>query len=82
MPDPGRLSAIIHLLQRLERISADSRWAHLASGYRGSLLKVLDQVEKGELPEPARLDALIAGGTTILTHAAREKLSNRPIRQK
>ena len=31
------------LVQRLERISADSIWAHRASGHRGAILKWLDK---------------------------------------
>jgi hypothetical protein len=34
-----------NLVSQLERLSADSYWAHKASGIRGSLLKCLDQVE-------------------------------------
>ncbi len=34
------------LIARLERLSADSYWAHQASGVRGSLLRLL---EAGEL---------------------------------
>jgi hypothetical protein len=41
-----RLDQAQQLIQRLERISADSVWAHRSSGYRGSLLKWIDQAEK------------------------------------
>jgi hypothetical protein len=37
-----------NLVSQLERLSADSYWAHKASGIRGSLLKCLDQVESQE----------------------------------
>jgi hypothetical protein len=33
------------LIYRLERISADSYWAHRASGVRGSLLKILEKMD-------------------------------------
>jgi hypothetical protein len=33
------------LVQRLERISADSIWARRASGHRGAILKWLDQYD-------------------------------------
>jgi hypothetical protein len=33
------------LLPRLERISVDSYWAHRASGVRGALVKLLEQME-------------------------------------
>lgn len=63
------------LLSGLERLSADSQWAHRASGLRGSLLKLLDQAERdGEImnSDKARLDSLIEGGFIILENAARE----------
>jgi hypothetical protein len=34
------------LVERLERISPDSSWAHRVSGYRGSLLKMIEQIEQ------------------------------------
>lgn len=33
------------LSRRLERLSADSHWAHRASGLRGALLRSLDELE-------------------------------------
>ena len=32
------------LVERLERLSADSIWAHRASGVRGSLLRRMDEI--------------------------------------
>lgn len=66
------------VVQRLERLSADSAWAHISSGYRGALIKSLDMLE--HLPDPetagaeevARLDFLIGKGLELLAHAARE----------
>jgi hypothetical protein len=34
----------LQLVLRLERLSADSYWAHKASGVRGSLLRCLDEI--------------------------------------
>jgi hypothetical protein len=85
MPEADRRSQLTLLLQRLERISADSRWAHLASGYRGSLLKALEQLERdGSLDADwqRRLSGLIDGGTTILNQAARERIGRRSTRWK
>lgn len=64
--------------QRLERLSADSAWAHISSGYRGSLIKTIDRLER--LPELesastediALLDYLIDKGLDLLAKAARE----------
>jgi len=67
------------LLARLERLSADSYWAHRASGLRGSLLKCVEQIEtareknravEGEMWKKA--DNLILRGFWILENAARE----------
>ena len=67
------------LASRLERLSADSRWAHRASGLRGSLLRVIEAVEmdlkRGMEPDEqtlAQLVWLIEAGYTILVKAGRE----------
>ena len=57
------------LISRLERISADSYWAHQASGVRGALLRCLEQVD---CQHSARLDLLIDTGFKLLEQAARE----------
>lgn len=60
------------LLDRLERISVDSHWAHRASGVRGSLLGMLERLENGQPPEdPA---AVLAYAFRILERAAQEKV--------
>lgn len=67
------------LLDRLERLSADSIWAHRASGFRGSLLKYVDQIEidRGKrinIPQKDwdRLKDLITRGFWMLEQAARQ----------
>jgi hypothetical protein len=73
------------LLLRLEHLSADSYWAHRASGLRGSLLRCIEQVETPlaerptEVPEARRqLDSLIERGFWILEKAAREIPATNP----
>ena len=61
------------LLERLERIPADSIWAHRASGLRGSLLAVVEKLESGQQVESSEMMRLIAYGFQILESAAREK---------
>jgi hypothetical protein len=61
------------LLERLERISADSVWAHQASGVRGSLLKIVQELEQGQESENPELTRLVSYGFQILEKAAREK---------
>jgi len=56
------------LLDRLERISADSGWAHQASGVRASLAKVLSQ----EDPGLDQISSLLDLGFLILENAAGE----------
>ena len=55
------------LVSRLERLSADSLWAHRASGIRGALLRVLSQKDVENLP------SLIEKGFLILENVAKEK---------
>lgn len=62
------------LLARLERISADSYWAHRASGVRGSLLRMLDNLEAGTPVSRSDLKRLMDGGFLILAKAAEEKI--------
>ena len=61
------------LTERLERISVDSVWAHRASGVRGSLLRLLDEGEKGVQPDPKTLSLVVTRALYILTQAAKQK---------
>ena len=63
------------LLERLERIPADSIWAHRASGLRGSLLRLAQQMEDGQQCEGPEMQRLVSCGFRILEGAAREKTS-------
>jgi hypothetical protein len=60
------------LLPRLERISADSHWAHRASGVRGALTRLLDQIEKGEVVDLESVQTNLRIGFEILREAAGE----------
>jgi len=68
--DQRRLYNARLLVQRLERLSADSVWAHRASGVRASLHKALNR--KGDDHNLAELDPLIALGFDVLQEAAKE----------
>ncbi|NWG33208.1 MAG: hypothetical protein HXY42_02100 [Chloroflexi bacterium] len=61
------------LTERLERISADSIWAHRASGVRGSLLRMLEEGEQGHLPDPKNLSLAVTTALHILTQAAKRE---------
>ena len=61
------------LLDRLERISVDSHWAHRASGVRGSLLASLEKMENGETQDDPGLNPTVSYAFKILELAAREK---------
>jgi hypothetical protein len=61
------------LLARLERVSVDSYWAHRASGVRGALLKLHEELEKGTPVGQEDVDPLISSAFHILTRAACEK---------
>jgi hypothetical protein len=60
------------LLPRLERISVDSYWSHRASGVRGALSKMLEQMEIGEPVDQTSLNNTILIGFEILNEAAKE----------
>jgi len=60
------------LLPRLERISVDSYWAHRASGVRGALTKILEQMEMGKPIDQTSLNKTILIGFDILKEAAKE----------
>ncbi|HSF81919.1 MAG TPA: hypothetical protein VLA49_11835 [Anaerolineales bacterium] len=57
---------------RLERLSPDSTWQRRASGTRGALLRLLEQVSASDLEEPSavRLRLLVAAGYRLLESAA------------
>jgi hypothetical protein len=68
---------LIHmLLARLERISVDSYWAHRASGVRGSLIKLAEQMDAGIFPPRKETLELMRMGFIILEKAALEKGGN------
>ena len=57
------------LIARLERLSADSYWAHRASGVRGSLLRMSEENN----PDSSQAAKLIERGFDFLEKAAKEK---------
>ncbi|MCX8062967.1 MAG: hypothetical protein N3D16_10335 [Anaerolineales bacterium] len=68
------------LVSRLERLSADSYWAHQASGVRGSLLRLLERYEQSSPwteEEMSRLDRALELGYRLLALAAKERCSSR-----
>jgi hypothetical protein len=69
------LFLIQSLLARLERISADSVWAHRASGIRGSLLRMLEKSEKGRPIQKSELKRMMDLGFAVLAKAAEEMSS-------
>jgi hypothetical protein len=69
------LKFIKRLADRLEHLSADSTYAHRASGLRGSLLRYMERIEAGgrmDREEQAQLDELMEDGFHILELAAKE----------
>jgi len=65
----NRLERALQLAARLERLSADSVFAHHASGLRGALLRAVEQLE-AEQAAPG-LETLLERGFEILVLAAR-----------
>lgn len=60
------------LVNRLERLSADSTYAHQASGLRGTLLRHIERIENGEQVNYSELSQLVESGFEILRLAAKE----------
>lgn len=64
------------LLGRLERMSVDSSWARRASGTRGGLIKLIEEIEgSGGASSPAtqeRMDVTVERAYELLVRAARE----------
>jgi hypothetical protein len=63
------------MLQRLERVSVDSYWAHRASGVRGALLRSLERQEAGTAVDEGELRQVMDLAFEILEEAA-------PVRRK
>jgi len=70
--DEQYLALIKRLVDRLERLSADSSYAHQASGLRGSLLLYVERIEAGIDVNTIALDELVDHGFEILKDAAEE----------
>jgi hypothetical protein len=63
----------ILVVERLERLSVDSIWAHRASGLRGSILRSIGNYNLNTtISEDYRLRKLIDQGYEILKLAAKE----------
>lgn len=60
------------MAERLERLSVDSHWARRASGLRGNMIKVLEDIDAGRDVPPERLSPLIQRAFEILKRAAQE----------
>ena len=73
MNEAPSLNLIRILLARLERISADSYWAHRASGVRGSLLSTIEDIELERPISAFKLQMLVQTGFNILEKSIREK---------
>ena len=71
----SQIDLVRMVIQRLERLSADSAWARIASGYRRSMLKLLDRLESdADLTEEdqVQMTFTINMGLELLSNAARE----------
>jgi hypothetical protein len=72
MVDTSEIQLLRLLISRLEKLSADSHWARRASGLRGNIVKVLEEVETGRDVTQARLELLIEAAFDILRRAAQD----------
>ena len=75
MPNPQADLQLIRMLSdRLVRISADSVWAHRASGVRGRLIRELEKIETNRYIPAEETYKLIDASFYILEKAVREKM--------
>ena len=70
--DSQQIELMRLLVERLERLSADSHWARRASGLRGNLLKFLEESNSINPSNQERFDLLINSAFNILKKAAQE----------
>jgi hypothetical protein len=70
--DDQYLELLERLVNRLERLSADSIYAHQASGLRGTLLRYIERAEAGTGVSHTEMDQLVEYGFEILRLAAEE----------
>ena len=70
MPASEYKSLMELLITRLERISADSYWAHRASGVRGALIRLLDGIDSGVPVSSIEIKQITALGFYILEQAS------------
>lgn len=68
-------SLVRMVLARLERVTADSYWAHRASGIRGALLKTQQAIEDGRTVNLRQVERLVRAAFDILERAGKERLS-------
>lgn len=68
----SQIELLYLLAMRLERLSVDSIWARRASGLRGNIIKVLEEIESGADVDSRRLDMLIEHCFDVLSKAAKE----------
>jgi hypothetical protein len=77
-PEQRQIEEARALAAKLERLSADSYWAHRASGLRGSLLRWIESENYPTRPDldgdqaEGQFDRVMAKAFEILVRAARE----------
>jgi hypothetical protein len=75
-----KLKQVELLVNRLDRLSSDSIWAHRASGIRGSLLEVKDQLASRNWAVSEELDNILDQGYFVLGQAAKNYLTKNLIK--
>ena len=72
MAETSNIQLLRLLTSRLERLSVDSHWARRASGLRGNIVKVLEEVDSGQAVSAVRLELLIDAAFDMLSRAAHD----------
>lgn len=74
--DEENLELVRMLLARLERISANSYWAHRASGARGVLLKSLEEYVSRKASDNPNVQQVFENGHKILLASVLKKIKH------
>jgi hypothetical protein len=70
--DSAQTDLLRLLIARLEHLSVDSRWARRASGLRGNMLRIIEEMDAGVTVSSDRLALLTNRSFEILREAAKE----------
>lgn len=79
----SKAKQIIILINRLERLSADSIWSHRACGLRGSLMEYMEKLDVNNSEKSSDyLESILDQGYYVLEQAVKFRLTSTRIKGK